>query len=183
MQKLHADQAAKHRAETHAARKDREKVETNNRFLEHDLAQEVERTKRIKATSTDDADARPRAKTKHLGPSKTTTGTTHNLPYRDGFDDNEIMLVSPNKGKEKAKAEIPKAGDKRKRNVTASPGIPLRLTAPVAKSPVPVADPEEVEVTDVSSVYQRDEQDSRLQVCRQCVNTCLFQAKTHVYRR
>ncbi|GAB7349086.1 hypothetical protein MBLNU459_g8040t1 [Dothideomycetes sp. NU459] len=166
MQKLHADEAAKHRAEAQAAKKDRDTVETNNRFLEHDLAQEMERAKRIKPTATSAADPKARNNTKQSSGPSNASAASHSLPFRDGFDDHEIVLVSPSKAKEKYKAETPKAGEKRKRNVTASPGIPLQFTA---KSPAAVAAPEELEVQD-QSACRREEQDSRLQMVQRILN-------------
>ena len=41
LQQAHAKEVAKQRAELEAVRKDRERVETNNKFLENDLAQEA----------------------------------------------------------------------------------------------------------------------------------------------
>ena len=51
IQKLHTEQSSKQKAEIEAARKDQETVKINNQFLEHDLAQEVERSKRLKSAT------------------------------------------------------------------------------------------------------------------------------------
>jgi len=127
MQKLHAEESAKHRAEIEAARKDQETIKTSNKFLEHDLAQEMEKSKRLRKdgvnTSRNDAG---RARTENV----TTPRKTQTLAFRDGFEDHEIMVVSPSKTKEKDKNKdgTPKAGGKRKRQVEGSPSIPLVMT-------------------------------------------------------
>lgn len=135
-QKLHADEVAKHRAEAEAARKTRETLETNSRFLEHDLAEVTERTKRLKATTRSPAQSITKTSTQknHTGPST----APFDIPFRDGFDDHEITAVSPSKVKERPKAETPKAGEKRKRKVDASP-LPLLRLETVASTTSPSA--------------------------------------------
>ncbi|KAJ9619235.1 hypothetical protein H2203_008564 [Taxawa tesnikishii (nom. ined.)] len=124
MHKLHAEDAIRHKAELEAARKDTEKAETSNRFLEHDLAQETERAKRRKGPLENDRTRRGTTVSPTVTPRKNRT-----LPYRgDGFDDHEIVSVSPSRSKERA--ETPKAGTKRKRPSHASPGSPLPLSIP-----------------------------------------------------
>lgn len=110
MQKAHADQASKQKAELEAQRKEREKMETDNRFLHHDLAQEASRAKRVNGT------AKSRAGTQMGTPRKSKrTG------LGDGFDDDEVRLVSPSKSKDKTRDQTPKVGAKRKRTANDSP--------------------------------------------------------------
>lgn len=119
MQKLHSDQSAKHKAELDATRKEREKMETDNRFLQHDLAQEAERAKRtggpVKPRPAKEKDTPRKAKRKALG---------------DGFDDEEVLTVSPSRSREKSKDQTPKAGAKRKRSAQDSPLPALSFTQP-----------------------------------------------------
>lgn len=110
MQKLHADEAAKQKAELEAQRKEREKMETDNRFLHHDLAQEAGRAKRVN------------------GAAKSRTGTQMGTPRKskrtglgDGFDDDEVRLMSPSRSKDKTRDQTPKVGAKRKRTANDSP--------------------------------------------------------------
>jgi len=126
MQKLHAEESAKHRSEIEAARKDQETIKTNNKFLEHDLAQEMEKSKRLKKDGANNRNTSGRARTENA----TTPRKTQTLAYRDGFDDHEILAVSPSKTKEKDrnKDNTPKAGGKRKRQAEGSPAIPLAIS-------------------------------------------------------
>lgn len=123
---LHDEAVAKFKADTKALQESRDKKETDLRFLEHELAQETA-SKKLKASAKANAQTSPR---------KNASSRKHDIPYRDGFDDDEIAFVSPSKPKEKAKAETPKAGEKRKRKVDPSPVIPLPLNpTPPAPSP------------------------------------------------
>ena len=123
LQKSHADEAARQKAEIEATRAERERIATDNKFLRRDLVEESERTK-ILQRNAKDTNARA-ASTKAVTPKK------HNsIPFRDGFDDDEILLLSPSKGSG-VKAVTPKAGAKRKRkNLDDSPGQPLQLSQP-----------------------------------------------------
>ena len=132
MQKLHAEEAAKQKSEIEAVRKDQETTKTNNKFLEHDLAQEMERSKRLKGASTNSVRAPPSRATTETA---VTPRKTQTLPFRDGFDDHEIMAVSPSKSKDKA--GTPKAGAKRKRQAEASPAISLHVSPPQNSPGVP----------------------------------------------
>ena len=118
MQKLHADEATKQKVELEAGRKEREKMETDNRFLKHDLAQEADRVKRSN------------------GPIKQRTETprkTKRHAVGDGFDDDEVRLMSPSKSKDKSREQTPKAGAKRKRPAQDSPIAPLSFDQPPSK--------------------------------------------------
>lgn len=116
MQKLHSDESARQKAEIDASRKEREKMETDNRFLQHDLAQEAERAKRSAGTR--------RAPTQRDTPRKSKrTG------LGDGFDDTELQ-PSPSKSRDKGGDHTPKVGAKRKRPANDSPVPALSFTQP-----------------------------------------------------
>jgi hypothetical protein len=129
MQQLHAEEVAKQRAELDRLRRDRDKVETDNRFLQHDLAQEAERSKGPRRTLA----IRPSNGTKPAEtaqPSPTSTPKKDkSLTIRDGFNDDEVIFISPTKAKERSKASTPK-GVKRKRTIpeaNQSPGSALPM--------------------------------------------------------
>lgn len=150
IQKLHIEEASKQKAEIEAARKEREVFATDKRFLEHDLAQELERNKRLKLT------AHEGATNKRHGQQNSTIVTPkkpYDIPFRDGFDDHEIAVVSPSKPKEKPRPDTPKAGEKRKRNNNhnhnISPARSLQLDTFVA---APSPSPTETEQGDVEPV-------------------------------
>ncbi|KAK3715760.1 hypothetical protein LTR37_006985 [Vermiconidia calcicola] len=127
MQKLHADEAAKQKAELEAQRKEREKMETDNRFLQHDLAQEAERAERL--TGPGKARAAPTGRVETPRKNKRTG-------LGDGFDDDEVRMVSPSKSREKSREQTPKVGAKRKRPAQDSPVAPLSFSRPVAEESV-----------------------------------------------
>ncbi|KAI9715041.1 MAG: hypothetical protein M1828_001077 [Chrysothrix sp. TS-e1954] len=131
LQQSHANELAKQRAELDAVRKERQRIETNNRFLENDLAQEAERG-RVARRSLRDTTGNP-AKGVASGSPLSTPKKMGKLPFRDGFDDDEVMAVSPS-SMEKLKMTTPRAGSKRKRPEPqkSSPGQPLDLVGPVA---------------------------------------------------
>ncbi|OQO02379.1 hypothetical protein B0A48_11933 [Cryoendolithus antarcticus] len=129
MQKLHADEAAKHKVELESTRKEREKMETDNRFLQHDLAQEAERTQRLNGHS--------RSKT---AKNKVTPGKVRKHGLGDGFEDSEVRTASPSRTREKTKDGTPKGGLKRKRSAHDSPLPALSFDQPapsVHESTVP----------------------------------------------
>lgn len=119
MQKLHAEDAAKAKAELEANRKEREKMETDNRFLQHDLAQEAERAKRLNGPS--------RARVPSLS-GRETPRKTKRTGLGDGFDDDEVYMVSPSRSKDRAKESTPKHAAKRRRTANDSPIGRLSLT-------------------------------------------------------
>lgn len=126
LQKSHADEIAKQKADMDLAKKGLETSETNNRFLEHDLAQaKEERSKRFKGEKPNT--------------SRLSRQSSQSLPYRDGFDDHEIVLVSPSKPKDKPKPATPKVGEKRKRDAVVSPAPRLQLNGPPSVSPISVS--------------------------------------------
>jgi hypothetical protein len=118
MQKLHADEAAKQKAELEAMRKQREKMETDNRFLQHDLAQEADRVKRTVGSSK-----MKQTKEKET-PRKRKQG------HGDGFNDSEVLMVSPSRSRERSKDQTPTAGTKRKRSAQDSPLPALSFMPP-----------------------------------------------------
>jgi hypothetical protein len=132
MQKLHADEIAKKKAEIEAALAEKERVATENKFLKKDLADEGEAIKNLRKTVRN---MDPRGMDGMLGHSMgspiTTPKKLKNQFYRDGFDGDEIMM-SPTKSQGgRARPGTPKIGTKRKRRGTEdSPGLPIRLSQP-----------------------------------------------------
>ncbi|OBW63972.1 MAG: Uncharacterized protein AUREO_059610 [Aureobasidium pullulans] len=153
--KSHADDAAKQKADLEAKRKEIEAYETNNRFLEHDLAQaRDERSKRLKPART--------------AAAKLTRQPSQSLPYRDGFDDNEIVTLSPSKPKDRSKSSTPKVGEKRKRNAVVSPAPRLQLNPQPSVTSSPAAIPPES--TPVVEEVLRPQDDLRFQLIRRLMN-------------
>ncbi|PIA99839.1 hypothetical protein CB0940_03661 [Cercospora beticola] len=120
MQRLHAEETAKAKAEIEAQRKEREKMQTDNRFLQHDLARESERAKR--------GNVPVRSKATQQG----TPRKGRKAARGDGFDDDEVRLASPSRSFDRNRSRgehTPKAGAKRKRPTHDSP-VALSFTQP-----------------------------------------------------
>ncbi|KAI9663165.1 MAG: hypothetical protein M1821_008213 [Bathelium mastoideum] len=138
IQQLHAEETEKQRRELDVAKKDREKVETTNKFLEHDLAQEAERARQSRRTLKDRPVNVPYPSASNRQSPAATPKRGKIAPFRDGFDDDEVLVVSPSKAKQKSKPGTPKATGKRKRPVENSPIQPLDIDGPPEPVPGPV---------------------------------------------
>ena len=148
--------------ELETAQRVKEKVQTSNRFLEHDLAQEAERAKTARNAVKGAATAEKPIQSRE---SPTATPKKNkSLPFRDGFNDDEAMMLTPSRYREKTKQGTPKAGSKRKRAETKShksPSKPLSFHEPVASPvkgnelpPVPPSPSEQIEVQEPLLISQ-----------------------------
>lgn len=125
MQKLHADEAARQKIEVEKARAELQKIGTEKDFLENDLAEGTKQIRNLqKAFKKGD-----RTTGKENQP--VTPKKTKSLHLRDGFDDDEVLPMSPSKLALRSKVGTPKAGAKRKRKAPEdSPVKPLQLAQP-----------------------------------------------------
>jgi len=125
LQKMHADEAARQKMEVEKARAELQKIATEKDFLENDVAEGTKQIRNLqKAIKKGD---RSIGKENQLATPK----KTKSLPLRDGFDDNEVLPMSPSKLALRSKANTPKAGTKRKRKAPEdSPIKPLELAQP-----------------------------------------------------
>lgn len=133
-QRLHADEAAKYKAEAEKARTEVQKISSEKAFLENDLAEGTKQLRKAQKTIKPGVDKSSDRKGQNRGDILTTPGKSRNLPYGDGFDDNEVQVISPPKLALRGKPGTPKAGAKRKRKATEdSPGQlqPLEIAEPV----------------------------------------------------
>ena len=89
MQKMHADESAKSKVELEQGKKEREKLETDRRFLAHDF----EEAKRERLSSG--VGGTPKKK----NGAKSMRGAS----FGDGFDADEAMVVSPSRSKDREK--------------------------------------------------------------------------------
>jgi len=122
LQKLHADEAARQKIEIERARAEFQKIATEKDFLENDLAEGTKQIRNLqKAIKKGD-----RITGKENQPA--TPKKTKTIPLRDGFDDDEVMPMSPSRLALRSKVSTPKAGAKRKRKAPEdSPVKPLEL--------------------------------------------------------
>ncbi|KAH4182512.1 hypothetical protein HBI26_214770 [Parastagonospora nodorum] len=125
-QQLHSSELAKMRAEIERLRREKEQAQTDNMFNQHDsMAQRTRRSmpSRPKGKAT--------AATSPAGTPKRAQKTKG--PLGDGFDDDDVVMASPSKLRDRLKAVTPKQASKRKRTVTDQSPIPLpalQLSAP-----------------------------------------------------
>jgi hypothetical protein len=110
-----ADERVRNQGAQQAAIQDRSKLETENLFLRDELRDEAQRMKslRLKKKAED--------KNPPLTPRKQRT-----LPYRDGFDDDEIGVLSPTRSSGgRSKRGTPTVSGKRKRKASLDDPIPM----------------------------------------------------------
>lgn len=114
IRKLNEEKLEKQQRALEAARIAQQQAVTEREFLKQDLSEEAERVRRLKAREAEKKDAAGLAT-----PKKKTA-----LPHRDGFDDDEVMLISPSKISpsrfQRQKSGTPTRG-KRKRKAVESP--------------------------------------------------------------
>ncbi|KAL4804838.1 hypothetical protein BDV18DRAFT_28261 [Aspergillus unguis] len=115
LRKTMEEEMARYREEVEAIREQGKSLATENAFLKQDLAEEVARMHQIKAKT------RAEEKSAPLTPKKTKV-----LPFRDGFNDEEILAISPSKSGRSKQATPTVIGKKRRRTSQGSP-TPLQL--------------------------------------------------------
>jgi hypothetical protein len=165
LQKLHADEAARHKLEVERVLTEQKKIATEKDFLQFNLVQENERIKSLQRAVKEGGNGPPwgpeNRESLYSTPKKNKT-----LPYGDGFNDDEIQMISPPKLVLRPKAATPKAGEKRKRKVVESrPVQPLLLSQ--AKKENPPDDPDPILSKDPPAAVEqpRKDENERFKVC------------------
>lgn len=133
IQQSHSAEMAKIKAELEQMRREREQAQTNSMFLEHDLAREADKTKRMRRPIREGVPARPK---QNSVPSPSATPRRQRVaPLGDGFNDEDMNMASPTKNRQKSAAATPKQANKRKRPVADQSPIPaLQLSEPRERS-------------------------------------------------
>ncbi|CRG83169.1 Stress response protein NST1 [Talaromyces islandicus] len=109
-----AEQTAKNQGAQQAAIDDRQRLQTENLFLRDELRGETLRANNLRV--------RKQAEEKN---APSTPRKQRTLPYRDGFDDDEIGMMSPTKSSGgRSKRGTPSAHGKRKRKASDAP-VPM----------------------------------------------------------
>ncbi|KAL5373282.1 hypothetical protein DPSP01_012854 [Paraphaeosphaeria sporulosa] len=132
-QQEHRDAAGKIAAERDALLRQLEQAKTNSAFDEHSRVDEhMRRPRRV-------VPSRPKpAAPVALSPAGTPSKRQKNLPLGDGFDDDDVVMVSPSKRRDKPKAATPKQASKRKRQITNDSPVPiLELSEPRTQPKAP----------------------------------------------
>ena len=111
-----------------------ELTKTSNEFDKHEARQDGQLRRPRNMPS------RPKAPV--AGPAATPKKTQKNIPLGDGFDDEDMVMASPSRRREKSKVATPRQASKRKRMATNdSPIAPLQLSEPRGplKAPEPTS--------------------------------------------
>lgn len=117
LRKAMEEEVRNHRAEFEASREESKRALTENAFLKQDLVEETNRLHglRLKAKGKLEEKSAP-----------TTPKKSKALPLRDGFDDDEVAMLSPSKSSGgRAKRGTPHGPGKRKRRTTQDSPIPV----------------------------------------------------------
>jgi Protein of unknown function (DUF3636) len=126
------EEAAKHQTRLESMLAKSKELATENQFLKHDLKEEESRNMILQRTLKD----KPPGE-KGDRPASTPQRVTADS-LRDGFDDGELMIISPSKSGRRSKGGTPTAGAKRKRKIDVQSPIPslaLRQSAAPVSSP------------------------------------------------
>lgn len=128
LRKSNEDEATKRREELDTLRAEAKMMGTENAFLRNDLNEEMMRANELKAKSKAAEKAAP-----------VTPRKPKSIPFRDGFDDDEILAASPsksaNRSRQPSRQPTPVVPGKRKRPSHDSP-TKLELNAPADAEPM-----------------------------------------------
>ncbi|RMD44190.1 hypothetical protein DV735_g1025, partial [Chaetothyriales sp. CBS 134920] len=124
LQKVMAEESLRQRAALEALAARNKEMETRNRYLDHELAEETELIKALQRRLKD----APKDRVERPATATTPPPQARADSLRDGFNDDEVMAVSPVKSTKPAKTQTPTAAGKRKRKPdNQSPIKPLVL--------------------------------------------------------
>ena len=165
LQKSHADEAARQKLEVQNARAEKQKIATEKGFLEHDLAQQKTSRAVVRKSSAH-------------GPA-TTPKKNRVAPFADGFEEEEVRVVTPSKLTFRTKPTTPKAGAKRKRKVPeASPAKPLELSQSRNASFVEDDIPQPLEGEEINeetgNAERAQPKDLKVMVLQEILNYCHY---------
>jgi hypothetical protein len=160
LKKSMEEESAKHSAQVAALNEKNNSLMTRYKFLQEEHNQEVQESKSLRQRLRD----RPLADSAASPATTPRRGAASSL--RDGFNDDDIMLVSPSKSARRSKPPTPTAANKRKRKAgEPSPVKPLvlRPSNPSDHAMPPPAPPQQVPqvVEQVVPIIRTDKQSQR----------------------
>ena len=166
LQKERVAEKARHNAELAKIQAERERIATDNIFLQHNAGERASFPARPPGNIQREASGRGSMTNGVQNGNRTLTPRKNiELPFRDGFESHEILPHSPSKSMTRSKPGTPKAGLKRKRKaVEDSPGQPLELTQPRQDSPVNKTQQAQKPVVQTEDVLAIDKEDKRFRV-------------------
>lgn len=121
-QHAHSTELARLRAEMEKLRRETESVKTDNMFNQHE-ARELDMARRTAKAMVTRSKPSAAVTISPVGTPKRAPKTRG--PFGDGFDDDDVIMASPSKQRERQKTATPKQIGKRKRQVTDQSPIPL----------------------------------------------------------
>ncbi|KAK8434522.1 hypothetical protein IWX49DRAFT_552318 [Phyllosticta citricarpa] len=155
--KIHAEENARYLAQVRDLERRLEQADAANKFLENDLKQEAGRARQKTRTLKDGSGNTAKGPVGPVTPKKNRAALVG-----DGFDDGDVVMVSPSKSRDRSKQLTPKKGSKRKRPVGESPGKPLPLSEPaVANSPGPTDIQESQSHNEIPVEFDKDDDNFR----------------------
>jgi hypothetical protein len=138
MKKSLQEDSIRNKESVRLIRQEKERIENENKFLQQELVDEAQKSKRLHRTLQE--------RSTNIGNERTTAINTtpqkaHVHFLRDGFDDDEIMAISPIKsgGGRKSKGGTP-TGAKRKRKAMDVSPVPALVLRQSGSIPPPVED-------------------------------------------
>ena len=130
---MHED-AANSKTSIEATNRQTEKAANDNQFLRRELQEERERIKMLRSNLRDKETILAKG-----AAGASTPQRNRQLPLRDGFDEDDVVMMSPSRAGRHSKPSTPtKAGKKKRKVPHASPGPALDLTESFN---VPIIDP------------------------------------------
>jgi hypothetical protein len=143
-QQSHNSELVKLRADMEKLRREKESVQTDNMFNQHE-AREMNMARRTGRTMP----SRPKPSAPVIvSPGGTPKkGQKAKDPFGDGFDDDDVVMASPSKNRDRPNTATPKHAGKRKRQTIDQSPIPLPAlqlsgprTAPKDQEPAPATE-------------------------------------------
>lgn len=121
-QQSHSSELARLRAEVEKLRREKESAQTDSMFNQHEARGEGMARRPGKGMASRPKPSAPVG----LSPAGTPRRAQKTKgPLGDGFDDDDVVMASPSKTRDRQKTATPRQGGKRKRQVTDQSPIPL----------------------------------------------------------
>ncbi|KAH7072219.1 hypothetical protein BKA63DRAFT_65103 [Paraphoma chrysanthemicola] len=122
----HGSELARMRAEIERLRREKEQAHTDSMFRQHD-AREAGMAQRSRRAIPMPIPSRPRAADPAaISPAGTPRRAQKSRgPLGDGFDDDDVLMASPSKARDRPKTATPRQAGKRKRQLADQSPIPL----------------------------------------------------------
>lgn len=166
LQKLHTDEVARHKVEVERVLAEQKKLATEKEFLEFNLVEGNERIKSLQRTAKEGGGNFAPPTLENKKSPLTTPKKNKSRPYGDGFNDDEIQMISPPKLVLRPKAATPKAGEKRKRKpVEGRPVQPLLLSQGVEENQPGDSDQIPGKEPPAAAEKPRNEDNERFEAC------------------